>query len=346
MSKGWQTALRWFISIASIALLVWALRGLKLDQVWGQLKSAVYYWLIPAVLVYFVGVWARTWRWYYLLRPIKRVSLLTLFPIVCIGYMGNNIYPARAGELLRSYVLKRREGIAFSASLATIIIERIFDGIVVLGFVFLTLPMLTSLIADPKQLDNIRTLSLIVAIIFSVILILFFLAAIFPRKAERIMQWLVDHLLPMRWRPAVGGFMLRFLTGFESLRSILDVGMVFITSVLIWLIETCTYYFVMRAFGMNLSFYALMMLNGVLNLVTMIPSAPGYIGTFDAVGIQLLGSFGISADVATGFILVLHVTLWLPITLVGAIFFAREGLQWGKALNDARATQQQDIKKK
>ncbi len=344
MSKRWQTALRWIVSLLSLALLVWALRGMKLDQVWGQLKSAAYAWLIPAVLVYFVGVWVRTWRWFYLLRPIKKISVLTLFPIVCIGYMGNNIYPARAGELLRAYVLKRREDVAFSASLATIIVERIFDGIVVLGFVFLTLPLLTSLIADPARLASIKTLSLIVAAIFAVILVIFFLAAIFPRRAEKVAVWLVDHIMPKRWRPAVSGFLLRFLTGFESLRSVVDVLMVFITSVLIWLIETCTYYFVMRAFGLDLSFYALMMLNGVLNLVTMIPAAPGYLGTFDAAGISLLNAFGITEDVATGFILVLHATLWLPITVIGAIFFAREGLQWGKALTDAQADRKKDQK--
>jgi uncharacterized protein (TIRG00374 family) len=346
MSKRWQTAFRWFVSIASLALLVWALRGMKLDQVWTQLKTAVYYWLIPAILVYFVGVWARTWRWYYLLRPIKKIPLLTLFPIVCIGYMGNNIYPARAGELLRAYLLKRREEVAFSTSVATIIVERLFDGIVVLGFVFLTLPMLTSLVADPQQLGNIEKLTVIVAVIFALFLVLFFLMAIFPRKAEKVTVWLVDHLLPKKWRPAVEDFLLRFLTGFESLRSVFEVFMVFLISIFIWLIETCTYYFVARAFGLGLSFYALMMLNGVLNLVTMIPAAPGYIGTFDAVGIELLGTFGIPADVATGFILVLHVTLWLPITLLGAIFFAREGLEWDKALKEAQKTQKMDLAKK
>ena len=65
-----------------------------------------------------------TWRWHYLLRPIKKISTSTMFPMVTIGYMGNNIYPYRAGEVLRAVVLKSREGVAISASLATIIVER------------------------------------------------------------------------------------------------------------------------------------------------------------------------------------------------------------------------------
>ena len=94
---------------------------------------------MPGVAVYFVAVWARAWRWHYLLKPIKPIPTRVMFPITCIGYMGNNIYPARAGEVLRAVVLKRREGVPISASLATIIVERIFDGVVMLAFVFVNL---------------------------------------------------------------------------------------------------------------------------------------------------------------------------------------------------------------
>jgi uncharacterized protein (TIRG00374 family) len=76
------------------------------------------------VAVYFIAVWVRAWRWHYLLRPLKKIKTSSMFPVVAIGYMGNNIYPYRAGELLRAAVLKRREGIPISASLATIIVER------------------------------------------------------------------------------------------------------------------------------------------------------------------------------------------------------------------------------
>jgi len=60
----------------------------------------------PGILVYFLAVLARTWRWHYLLRPLKPVPLIRLFPITCIGYFGNNVYPARAGEVIRAFVLR------------------------------------------------------------------------------------------------------------------------------------------------------------------------------------------------------------------------------------------------
>lgn len=122
-----------------------ALPGLHLSEVLSSLRTANYLWLLPGIGVYFLGLWARTWRWHYMLRPLKSVPLIRLFPLVCIGYFGNNVYPFRAGELIRSYALKRTEGIAFMSSLATVFIERIFDGLVMLLFVFLALPLVPAI---------------------------------------------------------------------------------------------------------------------------------------------------------------------------------------------------------
>src|SRR5512147_18292 len=131
--KRWQL----WLGLAVSAIFLWlALRNLKLEEVFGYLQTANYGWLLPGIAVYFLAVGGRTWRWHYLLKPLKEVSLRRLFPVVTIGYMGNNVYPARAGELLRAYVLKRNEQVSASASLATIVVEKMFDGLVMLLFVF------------------------------------------------------------------------------------------------------------------------------------------------------------------------------------------------------------------
>ena len=306
---------------------------------WNVIKSANYWWLIPAILVYFIAVWARAWRWHYLLRPIKKISTVTMFPIVCIGYMGNNIYPARAGELLRAYVLKKREGVQISASLATIIIERIFDGVIMLGFVFINLPELAKLTSASGFVGSIQILAIWGAVIFGVVLVIFLLAAMFPKNTERMTLWLINHVLPKKWREKAGGIALRFLTGLESLRSPKETLMVFLTSVVIWMFELCKYWLVMHAFPFQVSFFALMLMNGIVNLATTLPSAPGYIGTFDAPGIALLRAYNVPQDIATGYTLVLHAALWFPITILGAIFFTREGLHWNRAVSDAKASQ-------
>ncbi len=327
--KKWQFWLGVLISVAFIWL---ALRGLQLNEFWSVVQSADYWWLIPGVAVYFVAVWVRAWRWHYLLRPIKSIPTRKVFPVISIRYMGNNVYPARAGEVLGAVILKRKEGVSVSASLATIVVERIFDGVVMLGFVFVNLPELAKLTADSGFVGNIQQVAVIGTAVFLGALLIFLLAAMFPAVTVRIGQWFIDRILPERTRPQVTALMHRFLDGLASLRSPLNILMVFVTSIIIWLLETGKYWFVMHAFNFHVTFFALMLMNGIVNLATTIPSAPGYIGTFDAPGIAVLTAYGVPQAVAAGYTLVLHVALWLPITLVGAYFLAREGVQWSDSL--------------
>lgn len=327
--KKWQI----WVGVAISAVFIWlSLRGLRLDEFWGAVKTANYLWLLPGIAVYFVAVWVRAWRWHYLLKPIKQIPTLTMFPVTTIGYMGNNVYPARAGEVLRAVILKRRENVSVAASLATIIVERIFDGVVMLAFVFVNLPRLAGLSGDSGFLGNIRQAAVIGAAIFVGALVVFLLAAMFPAISARAGLGLVERLLPRRLHEKVIALLGRFLDGLASLRSPGNVLMVFLTSVLIWLLETGKYWLVMQAFPFRVSFFALMLMNGIVNLATTIPSAPGYIGTFDAPGIAVLRAFGVDQASAAGYTLVLHVALWLPITLLGAYYLAREGIRWSEEL--------------
>jgi uncharacterized protein (TIRG00374 family) len=320
--KRWQFWLGVVISV----IFVWlALRGLKLSNVWEAIQHANYLWIIPGVMVYFVAVWARTWRWHYLLRPLKRIPLGRLFPVVVIGYMGNNVYPARAGEVIRAYVLKRKEDVSVSASLATIIVERIFDGIVMLIFVLVALPL------APVLPDWLRRVVVLGSVAFFGALIVFLALASAPKRFAAVYNWMVARFIPARLRPGVVSILDRFIEGLACLRSPLDLLMIFATSLVIWLTETVKYWFVMHAFpghGFPVSFFALMLMNGVVNLATTIPSAPGYVGTFDTPGIEILKVFGVDAETAAGYTLVLHAALWLPITLLGAWYLTREGLRW------------------
>jgi uncharacterized protein (TIRG00374 family) len=327
--KKWQFWLGLVISLVFVYIVV---RGLDWGAFLVAVKSAKYWWLIPGVAVYLVGLWARAWRWHYLLRPIKPIPTSKMFPIVCIGYMGNNIYPARAGEVLRAVILKRKEGVPISASLATVIVERIFDGVVMLAFVFLNLPELARINSDSGFVGDIQSLSIWGAAAFLGALGIFLLAAMFPQRTARIGLWFIEHLTPKRLHEKIIGIMNKFLDGLASLRSPANVLMVFVTSVVIWLFETGKYWFVMHAFDFNVSFFALMLMNGIVTLATTIPSAPGYVGTFDTPGIAVLVAYGIDKATATGYTLVLHMALWLAPTILGAYFMAREGIKWNDSL--------------
>jgi len=330
--KRWQFWVGIFISVGFLYL---ALRGLRLEDVWSALQGAHYVWLIPGVMVYFIGVVVRAWRWQYLLKPVKVIPFKQSFEIVTIGYMGNNIFPARLGEVLRAVVLKRRQDVPVSASLATIIIERVFDGVVMLAFVFLNLGALANIEGSSGFIGSIQSLAVWGAVIFLGVLMTFLIAAMFPEPTKKVVTWFAEHLIPERFRDKLLEIGLKFLDGLEALRSPREALMIFITSLIIWLFETCKYWFVMHAFDFQVSFFALMLMNGIVNLATTIPSAPGYVGTFDAPGIAVLEAFNIEKAVAAGYTLVLHVALWFPITALGLYYFIPElkyfsehGLSW------------------
>ncbi len=314
MRSRWRTVLG--VAVSAIFLSV-ALRDLQLGEFFENLQHAQYLWLLPGVGVYFLGVVARTWRWQYMLRPLGHVPMYPLFRIVSIGYMGNNIYPVRAGEVLRSYVLWREYDLRISSSLATVVIERLFDGLVMLAFVFVALPFVSF---EAAALGSYRSFIISLTILFAGALVVFLFIAARPALARAIYEPLVQLLVPKRYSTRVLETAGRFLVGFESLAGARDVFMIFVTSVLVWLFETGKYWFVMHAFPFEVSFLTLMLMNGVVNLATTIPAAPGYAGTFDLPGIAVLMAAGVQKSIATAYTLVLHVALWLPITALGAYY--------------------------
>jgi len=229
-------------------------------------------------------------------------------------------------------ILKRREGVSVSASLATIIVERIFDGVVMLAFVFINLPELARLTDASGMVGTIQQVALIGTGVFLGALGVFLIAAMFPHTTMKAGLWFISRFVPGRFQSRVISLSNKFLDGLASLRSPFNVLMVFFTSVIIWLLETGKYWFVMHAFNFSVTFFTLMLMNGIVNLATTIPSAPGYIGTFDAPGIAVLTAYGVEHSIAAGYTLVLHVALWLPITLLGAYYLAREGVKWSDTL--------------
>jgi glycosyltransferase 2 family protein len=306
----------------SIVFLAIGLNGVSLPEVWTNIQNANVIWIIPGVAVYFLAVWGRTWRWHFLLRPIKPISLRALFPIVVIGYMGNNVYPFRAGEVIRAYVLRRNEGVKITASLATIVVERLFDGLVMLIFVFVALPFANI------EAEWLRTVVIAGTVVFFGALAVFLFMATRPEWSRKVYTGIANRVLPQKAAAPLLRIADHFMEGLESLRSPRDLMMTLVTSVFIWLTETTKYWFVMHAFNFEVSFFVLMLMTAVVNLATTLPGAPGHVGTFHGPGILVLETFGVKHEIAAGYTVVLHAALWLPITLLGFYYLIQQGLSW------------------
>jgi hypothetical protein len=158
-----------------------------------------------------------------------------------------------------------------------------------------------------------------------------------PERFENFYYVLTAKTLPPGIRAKADGLYQRFMLGLRSLSSPTDLIMIFFTSVLIWLLETVKYWFVMHAFDFSVGFLVLMLMNGLVNLATTLPSAPGYIGTFDTPGINTLVTFGVDRAIATSYTFTLHAALWVPVTLLGGYYFWRAHLR----LSDIQAARAQ-----
>jgi hypothetical protein len=319
---------RWHVWLGLIisAIFLWlAFRKVDFALVWEQLKTANLAYVALGIVAYFITLFVRTWRWKILLLPMKSVSLVKLFPILSAGYMANNIYPARAGDLLRTVLLRKKEDVPISASLATIIVEHLFDGIAILALVLLNLGQLTNFAPNSQWVGIIEKSAFWVGLIFGLILLFFIGMVLLPEKMHQFTRWVINHLIPTKFRESIGGIIEKFTVGLRVLRSPLQSLLVMFQSVLIWVIETGLYWGVMRAMGLQLTFQSLLMVVGIVNLVLLVPAAPGGLGTFDAATKSMMELFGVSPENALSFALLLRVALWLPVTLVGAFFFVKEG---------------------
>lgn len=310
----------WLGFAVSIIFLVIAFRGQDLSQVGAALERVNYWLFLPAVLLYFAGLWVRTLRWSALLRAVHRCGPRDLFPVVTVGFMANNVLPLRAGEFVRAYMLSNRRDVRPSSVLATIAVEKVFDGLTM--FLFMLVASLS--VAMTAQ---VRHVGLVAGLLFGGLLTaLALLTAEWPRR------WLLERgvgLLPARVAVPLGQAAHTFLDGLGILRRRGDVVAVVLTSLGAWLLEASMYWVIAEGFGLHLSPGAVLLVTAVANLATLIPASPGYVGPFEAgVLLALAGAIGIERETALSYAIAVHAALYFPVTLVGLYHWWRESLSW------------------
>jgi glycosyltransferase 2 family protein len=312
---------RFWIGIAVSAVFLYlAFRGQDLQEIGAALRQANYWYLIPAIGLYFVGVYLRAFRWAWILRGVKPLRARELFPVVVIGYMANNVLPLRAGELVRSYVLSSRTGLRKTSILATIAVERLFDGLTMLLFI-----LVASLFIGLT--DHLESVTLIAATLFAVLIAMLLFLTTRPARALLITRMLP--VLPLAIRARAERMIESVFTGLRVLRRRNDLLVVSGVSIAAWLFEASMYLVIAQGFGLGAGVAAILLTTAIANLATLIPSSPGYVGPFEAgVLLALVGAVGIQRELALSFAIVVHAALYLPITLLGLGYWWRESLSW------------------
>jgi len=311
------------IGLALSAFLLWlSLRSLDLAQVGRALATANWVWFLPICGLTLLAFWLRAVRWGWLLHSVKPIGVGSLFSATMIGFAANNLLPARLGELVRPWAIGTRERISRSSAFATIIVERVVDMFCVLilfGVALVLHPF-------PRMVQDAGIVALGVNL-----LLLLALVAIErnPAQAERAAGW-VERRAPARFAPKAASLLRNFSGGLGVFRHGSGLLWVTVHSALMYVVTAAGLQACMLAFGMNVPWYAGIVLLVITAFGMMIAPTPGYLGAIQYACVLGLSLFGIDRAIGFSFSLYYHLTQFLPITVVGLIYLGRAGLSLGQ----------------
>ena len=316
-SKNHNTTI-WVGWLISILFVCWAVIKMDFGEVWGALSVADYTWIIPAAIINLAILILRGVRWREFIIPTKKITRKSAVSALCIGFMANMVLPARLGELVRAYILAKRENIAKSTSLGTVVIERAFDGLSVVVMVALIF-LFASPPGESEFWSNLKLAGLSAPFFF----IAFFVGMLSFYKQVRIVVWVIDfmlRLLPDKNSTKLTKILGSFRQGFDSLNYGHHLRNVVLWSFVIWGLAGPYNYFFFLAFGQELPFSACFVVLMVQMFGVMIPSGPGFIGVYHAATIAGLMFYGVDAELALSMALVIHVVMFVMQTIPGLLF--------------------------
>jgi uncharacterized protein (TIRG00374 family) len=306
----------------SLALLFWALRGVKLDDILHHVRAARPAPLLVAVILATLTFPLRLIRWRLLLRHEsgRPYPAAPLWHAVAVGFMANNLLPLRAGELVRAYTASRLGPIRFTTVLSSIAVERIFDGLTIAAL--LTVALLGPGLPSGVMVGGVSVarLARVAGLLGGLALVLSIAVLAAPLRAER----LVRSVLP--W-PTLADRVVSLIEGIRQglvvLRTPARLILVVFWSFVLWLVNALAFYVGFAAFDIPVSYLGTLLMQGLLVLGISIPSTPGFFGPFEAVIVAALALYGVPRDLAFSYAISFHVTSFIPITLLGLWSLAR-----------------------
>lgn len=321
--RSWRFWLGLGISAVSLVLVF---RGVDAQELTSALRAAEYAWLLPAIGLLAGSLAIRAFRWRVLFFPQTGLRLATLFHVLNTSYLINNVLPARAGDVIRAGLISTREPVSASRALATVVVERVLDGLTLA----LMLAFLLPLFPVPDQVARIgQVAGTSMAAAGVGLMILSTQRARSVRWAHAILDR-IPRIDKLQWSERIGSL----IDGLGALRSPAALGRAAIWSVIVWMLSGVAYYFVLRAFDLQLSITAGIFVLVVTTLVLIVPATPGYVGVFDYAAVLALSVFGVERSLAVSCAIVLHAASYVTFSAMGLISLIRESLSLSTVISD------------
>jgi uncharacterized protein (TIRG00374 family) len=307
--------------------LWWALRDVSLAEVWHEIRGVHPVWLAVTIILATLTFPLRTIRWRYLLRlEGEALPLLPLWHATAIGFMANNLLPARAGEVARAYAVRRLTGVRFTTAVASVAVERVLDGIVLVAL--LTVATWAGGFAAGTAVGAVTIGGVVrgASMLFGGLLILALGVVHMPDLALSLVRRVSGLLLPPRWSHRIVEIFAGLVQGLEALRRPAHFLVVIFWSFVVWLAAAASFWAAFRAFDIAVPWPAALMTQALVAFGVAIPSSPGFFGPFEALVRVSLGLYGVPASLAVSLAVGYHVGTFLPITLLGIWSLSRAHL--------------------
>jgi hypothetical protein len=298
--------------IISAVFVYLAVRGIPLSDVANSFRSVQYLYFMPIILVVVVVLFLRSYRWGIILEPCVKYHQWPLFIITSVGFMTISLLPARLGELTRPIMVKQKSGVRLSSTMATIVVERVFD--------LLTLMLVMAIVILNVSLPplifkaGLVTLCMVLSI-FLVLLLLVIKKEFSLNKIDIILS-----KLPSRAGIFLKNQLHSFIEGLEILPDLKKMFSVAVVSVIIWGLLGLTCFILFFSFGFNLSIINALAITVIIALGVMLPAAPGFVGNYHFSCVMGLAFFGINKAEALSYAIALHFLQIIPVLIIGLIF--------------------------
>lgn len=320
------------ISLLTIGLLVYCFRKANPAAVWAETRHADPGLLILSVIITALTYTIRAFRWQFLLAPIGRTRYWVAFETTVIGFAANSVIPGRVGEVLRPYLLARRESLNATSAFATIILERVLDlvAVLVLFAVFVFGSASSVISGDPAQLALVKFGGAVAAGSSIAGLAVLFALAGHPERLGRA-ALRIERVLPAKLAAALAGFVETFAQGLAVMRDPIRLVTSLVLSFPMWMSIAAGIWLASLAFHITFPYTGSFLVMTVLVVGVAAPT-PGGVGAFHAAyQFAVTTFFAASIDRAVGAAIVLHAVSFVPVTLLGLVFMTREGLTFGSA---------------
>lgn len=323
MKLDWRALLGF---VVTGLLLWWVLKDVDVAVVWNEIRDADFLLLGLAVGIATGTFLFRAFRWKVLLAPIHPgTSLRSRWAAVNIGFMANNLLPARAGEFARAYAMSRLEPVPLPGAFASLVVERFLDGFAIVLFMFLAMAapgFPSDLTGQGTSLGGIIQS---VVVILGILLGGMILLLLFPGPLVRLAEG-AARFLPQKLARALVDALEAFLDGLKVFQ---DPRLLFLAvawSLATWAWHCLGFWVAFRAFGIHVGYDAAMFVNAIVGFAVGIPAAPGFFGTFHAGAVMGLGVYGVSPALTLAFAFGFHLGGFIPVTIIGLYYAWKLGL--------------------